>query len=79
MNQAIKQCKVHQFAYDANLLYTNRFMKKLNKFLNKDLKKLTNLLNANKILSCWQKMPTKKPLDCHLKLNFNRKRLHQTS
>ena len=52
MNQAIKQCKVHQFAYDANLLYTNRFIKKLNKFLNKDLKKLTNLLNANKMLSC---------------------------
>ena len=79
MNQAIKQCKVHQFAYDANLSYTNRFIKKLNKFLNKDLKKLTNLLNANKMLSCWQKMRTKKPLDCQLKLKLNRKRLHQTS
>ena len=32
-----------------HLLYTNNFIKKPNKFLKKDLKNLTNWLNANKI------------------------------
>ena len=46
---AIKYCKVYHFADDTNLLYTNNSIKKLNKMLNKDLKNLTNWLNANKI------------------------------
>ena len=49
LNLAIKYCKVHHFADDTNLLYTNNSIKKLNKMLNKDLKNLTNWLNANKI------------------------------
>ena len=49
MNLAIKYCKIHHFADDTNLLYTNNSIKKLNKMLNKDLKNLTNWLNANKI------------------------------
>ena len=74
LNLAIKHCKVHHFADDTNLLYTNNSIKKLNKFLNKDLKNLTNWLNANKITLKFGKTemilfkPTKKPLDCQLKL-----------
>ena len=49
LNLAIKHCKVHHFADDANLLYTNNSIKKLNKFFNKDLENVTNWLNANKI------------------------------
>ena len=49
LNLAIKYCKVHHFSNDTNLLYTNKSIKKLNKILNKDLKSLTNWLNANKI------------------------------
>ena len=49
LNLAIKYYKVHHFADDTNLLYTNNSIKKLNKMLNKDLKNLTNWLNANKI------------------------------
>ena len=49
LNLAIKYCKVYHFADDTNLLYTNNSIKKLNKMLNKDLKNLTNWLNANKI------------------------------
>ena len=49
LNLAIKYCKVHHFADDANLLYTNNSIKKLNKFFNKDLENVTNWLNANKI------------------------------
>ena len=49
LNPEVKHCKVYHFADDTNLLYTNSSIKKLNKILNKDLKNLTNWLNANKI------------------------------
>ena len=49
LNQAIKFCKVHHFADDTNLLYLRKSIKKLNKFVNIDLKNLINWLNANKI------------------------------
>ena len=49
LNQAIKFCKVHHFADDTNLLYLGKSIKKLNKFVNTDLKNLVNWLNANKI------------------------------
>ena len=49
LNQAIKFCKVHHFADDTNLLYLGKSIKKLNKFVNIDLKNLVNWLNANKI------------------------------
>ena len=49
LNQAIKFCKVHHFADDANFLYLGKFIKKLNKFVNVDLKNLVNWLKANKI------------------------------
>ena len=47
LNLAIKHWEVHHFADDTNLLYTDNSIKKLNKFLNNDLKNLTNWLNAN--------------------------------
>ena len=51
--------------------------------LNKDLKNLTNWLNANKISLNVDKTeeifnPPKKPLDCRLKLKLHGKRLYQT-
>ena len=60
-------------------------LKTLNKLLNKDLKHLTNWLTANKVSLNVDKteiilcQPTKKPLDCQLKLKFNEKTLCQTS
>ena len=42
LNLAIKHCKTHHFADDTNLLYTDNSIKKLNKFLNKDLKNFSN-------------------------------------
>ena len=50
LNQAIKFCKVHHFADDTNLLCLGNSIKKLNKLVNTDLKRLVNWLNANKIL-----------------------------
>ena len=49
LNQVIKFCKVHHFADDTNLLYLGKSIKKLNKFVNIDLKNLVNWLNASKI------------------------------
>ena len=85
LNLAIKYCKVHHFADDTSLLYTNNSIKKLNKMLNKDSNNLTNWLNANKISLHVDETetilfkPIEKPLDCELKLNLNGKRLYQTS
>ena len=49
LNQAIKFCKVHQFADDTNLLCHGNSIKKLNKLVHAELKHLVNWLNANKI------------------------------
>ena len=49
LNQVIKFCKVHRFAYDTNLLHFNKSAAKLNTLLNKDIKNLTVWLNANNI------------------------------
>ena len=48
--QAIKFCKVHHFADDANILYLDKSIETFNKLVNIDLKSLVNWLNANKIL-----------------------------
>ena len=47
--QAIKFCKVHHFADDANILYLDKSIETFNKLVNIDLKSLVNWLNANKI------------------------------
>ena len=49
LNQALKFCKVHHFADDTNLLHFSKSMTKLNKYVNVDMKNLTDWLNANKI------------------------------
>ena len=74
LNLAINHCQVYHVLDDTKLLYTNNSIKKLNKMLNKDLKNLTNWLNANKISLNVDKTEMilfkliKKPLDCQLKL-----------
>ena len=85
MNLAVKHCKFHHLASDANLLYTNNSIKNLNKILNKNSKNLTNWLNANKISLNVNKTEMillksiKRPLDYQFKLKLNRKKLYQTS
>ena len=56
LNQAIKLYKAHQFADDTNLLCLSNSIKKLNKLVNAELKRLVNWLNANKI---WFKVKKK--------------------
>ena len=46
---AIKFRKVHHFSDDTNLLFLTNSIKEINKFINTDLKNLSNWLNANKI------------------------------
>ena len=49
LHYSIKFCKVHHFADDTNLINFNSSIKVINKQVNKDLKTLSNWLNANKI------------------------------
>ena len=54
LNQAITFCKVYHFADNTNLLHFSKSITKLNKYVNFDMKKLTEnkinkSLNANKI------------------------------
>ena len=49
LNQAIKFCKVHHFADGTNLFCVSNSIKKFNKLVNADLKRLVNWLNANKV------------------------------
>ena len=49
LNQAIKFCKIHNFADDTNLLCLSNSIKKLSKKVNADLICLVTWLNASKI------------------------------
>ena len=49
LNKAIKFSKTHHFADDTNLLFVGKSMKKVQKFVNIDLKLLCNWLKANRV------------------------------
>ena len=49
LHVAIKHCKAHHFADNANLLIINKSLKRLHKLLKIDLNNLINWPNANKI------------------------------
>ena len=49
LNSAIQHSITHHFADDTYLLYTNKSLKKINKYVNHDLKLLCDWLRANKI------------------------------
>ena len=49
LNKAIKFCTTHHFADDTNLLYVDKSMKKIQKYVNLDLKFLCKWLKANRI------------------------------
>ena len=72
LNHAIKFCKVHHFADDTNLAHFNKSVNKLNKYINIDMKNLTNWLNANKISLNVKKTE----LVCLIKIKLSRKRLY---
>ena len=77
LHVAIKHCKVHHFADDTNLLIINKSLKRLNKLLNIDLKRLTSLLSANKTSLNVSKTELiifklkRKPLDFNMKIKLN--------
>ena len=80
-NHAIKFCQVHYFADDTNLVYFSKSANKLNKYINTDMKKLTNWINANKISFNVKKIGLvifknkKKKLECPIKIKLSRERL----
>ena len=49
LNKALKFCTTHHFADDTHLLFVNKSLKKVQKFVNLDLRFLCKWLKANKI------------------------------
>ena len=81
---AIKLCKFQHYADEINILHIRNSIKKLNKFVNFDFKKLSNWLNNKRISMNVSKTelimfkPRMKKLDFDLKLKLNGKRLYST-
>ena len=84
MNQAIKVCKAHHFSDDTNLLYFSKYLTKLNKYVNLDMKNLTNWLNVDQISLTVQKTELvnfkhrRKKIDSEVKIKLSRKQLYLT-
>ena len=49
MHNSVKNCKIHHFADETNLLLTNSSLKTINRHVNHDLSLICNWLRANKI------------------------------
>ena len=47
LSHAIEFCKVHHFSDDTNLLHFSKLVNKLNKYINLDMKNLTDWLNLS--------------------------------
>ena len=83
LNQAIKFCKVHHLADDINLVHFSKSITKL-KYVNLDMKNLTDWLNAHNISVNVQKTELvnfkhqRKKIDSEVKIKFSRKRLYFT-
>ena len=81
LNLATKFCKVHHFADNTNLLHFSKSVNKLNKYINLDMKNLTDWLNANKTSLNVKKTELvifkykKKKLECPIRIKLSRKRL----
>ena len=85
LNLATKHCNVYQFPDDTNLLHFSKSVNKLNKYINLDMKNLTDWLNANKISLNVKKTELvifkhkKKKLECPIKITLSRKRLYPSN
>ena len=81
---SIKYSSVHHFADDTNLIYINKSLKNIASRINRDLKGLTDWLNANRISLNVSKTEymifrgTRKKIVFDLKLKINGKRLYSS-
>ena len=79
LNFAAKFCKIQHFADDTNLLHFSKSVNKLNKYIDLDMKNLTERLNANKISLNVRKNELvifkhkKKKLECAIRIKVSRK------
>ena len=81
-NHTMTFCKIHHFGYDTDLVHLSKSVNKLNKYINIDIKNLTNWLNAKKILFNVEKTEPvifkhkNKKLEFLIKIQLSRKRLY---
>ena len=77
MHQAVTSSKMHHFADDTNLLFSNKNPKLMEKILNKELKSVFEWLCANRLSINVTKTeliifkPPKKPLNQRMILKLN--------
>ena len=83
LNHAIKFCKVFHFADDTNLLHFSKSVNKLNKYINLDMKNLTDWLHASKISVNVKKtklasnfVHKKKKPECSKRIKLSKKRFY---
>ena len=81
LNHAIKVCKVFHFADDTDLLHFSKSINKLNKYINLDMKNLTDWLHASKISVNVKKtklasnfVHKKKKPECSKRIKLSKKR-----
>ena len=85
INHATKFCKVHHFTDDTTLLHFSKSVNKLNKYVNLDMKNLTDCLNANKISLNVKKTELvifkhkKKKLERLTRIKLSRKKLYTSN
>ena len=84
LNLVTKFCKVYHFADDTNLFYFSKPLTKLDKYVNHDMKNLTDWLNACNISPNMQKTEMaffrhqRKMIGSEIKIKLSRKRLYPT-
>ena len=49
LHEAVTHSLIHHFADDTNILYCNKSLKKINKYINHDLSQIVQWLRANRI------------------------------
>ena len=85
LNKAIKHCKTIHFADDTCLILKNKSLKQMRKYLNVDLRNLSNWLSANKISLNVSKTELllfrhpNKNINYKLKIKLNGKLLHPSN
>ena len=79
MHQAVNSSKMHHFADDTNLLFSNKSQKLMAKILNQELKSVFEWLCANRLSINVTKTefiifkPSKKPINQRIVLKLNGK------
>ena len=84
LHEAVTHSLIHHFADDTNILYCNRSLKKINKYINHDLSQIVQWLRANRISLNTNKTeliifrPKNKSIKKHLNVRISGQKINET-